>query len=180
MRKAESDLIYQMWSGQVQKAKVLAHFSYLGVEPREIATTVLLREILAKDAGGIEFSFTLANTFGYSAPTWVPILRGIALEDWHFQQETIALTLGEYRMPEDVPLLLKLAFAKFEHTELEGDDPLLLKCMEALGKFDCQEALDALEIIAKVDNVDVAERIHWFLDRVRNRIELKAASQKSG
>ena len=102
------------------------------------------------------------------------LLRPIALRDWHHNQEAIAAILGDFHQPEDVPLLMQMAFAKFEHIEIEGCDSLLLKCMRALGKFDCQQALDGLIVISKVDNVDVAEEIQWHIDQVRQRMANKA------
>lgn len=78
--------------------------------------------------------------------------------------------IGDLHQPEDIPLLMQMAFAKFEHIGIKGWDSLLLKCMRALSKFDCQEALDCLIVISVSDNVDVAEEIQWHMDQVRCRM----------
>lgn len=173
MNEFEWDICLAFAKGEIGTSALFDYFSSLKVTHSTLAITILDREIALKNPVGINGALLLFNRFGFSEGV-LPSLRAITLDEWHRDQEWIATVLGEFHKPEDVPLLMQMAFAKFEHIEIEGYDSLLLKCMRALGKFDCQQALDGLIVISKVDNVDVAEEIQWHIDQVRQRMANKA------
>jgi hypothetical protein len=117
----------------------------------------LVRDAAARrDSLDLEYAMIVCFKFGF-ADDLVQSLIELAFANWHEQHENVASALGTLRSPLSVEALIHLAEWVPSYLEFDDARALAVKAIWALDGIGTAEARQALEILSRSDNANIAQ-----------------------
>jgi len=102
-----------------------------------------------------------------------PYLVQLLESPWHFGHEDITLVLQRIGDPRATEVLLKTATRKFEYLEYDDSKSLSRKCTWALADIGTKESKEALKVLAKKQDNEIAEFAQKRLDNWEHELARK-------
>jgi hypothetical protein len=143
MRETDIKTIIDATIGVVPRTAVLELFSHLNGPTTQLENKLLQIAETNEDADEVECALMVGGLFGSSVES-SPVLRRLALADWHERHEDVVTALDHFNEKESVPVLLKVAKKNFRYRRYDLSRSLAIKAIRALGRISGPEADAAL------------------------------------
>lgn len=129
---------------------------------KEQTLHLLQKNIIEKDENGLGATLTLLLMDGADKDYTEFLLKALN-EDWHREYEGIVEVLEIIKDPKSVDQLYNTAVNVPDYDEMCA---LAKKCMWALSAINTPEAVQKLELLAKVDDPIIQENAKFQLEQV--------------
>lgn len=166
------DLFLRYFGIQITQDELYVSIGVKNTEFEQFLLTEIVHAYKQEDAEMIEyliFTIFLAEE-ELNISSFLDILNKLILCKWHNRHEDIALLLQKIRASESVEYLYKAIFLKPAYLEWDDNYAFEKKCIHAIAKSGCREAVDKLRLLVTNKNEIIRLCAEQQLQKVQNSI----------